>query len=472
MIPRLAIPFLAALGASFIVLAAPTPASAQTVVESSTVVNGYPKTLTFKVTARADSDITDVTLEYSIKGRGTSALGKPEELTPARALSAEVQLQVNSGQSYIPVGSEFTYRWKIATADGQVFTSPDEQFLFLPPDKEWKPASNGFMTVYYHGDRETLAQAYLEAGQETYDRIGKQLYNVTLTTLPVKVILFANEQESDLARPGTGGSFDAAVTTCGTKVTNDILLLIPVACGSTDRTDTLRHELGHILNEAAGEGALGKLPAWLDEGAAVYAQTSPGDYEAAFEAAVRGNRLIPFNQMGQPATTPGQVGVFYGQAYFMVKYLIDTAGEDRFGEFMATIKRGSRFDDALNRVYGFASLSAFEDAFRASLNLAPVANPTAAPTARPRQSPATPVPASTPSTQVTPVDDDDRSLGRGTFIILGVAVLFALAAVFSYLVALMAANSRLRAAGHAPVPPPPPGDDDWRPPRGGNPFGG
>jgi hypothetical protein len=70
------------------------------------------------------------------------------------------------------------------------------------------------------------------------------------------------------------------------------------------------------------------------------------------------------------------------------------------------------------------------------------------------------------------VDDDDRSLGRGTFIILGVAVLFALAAVFSYLVALMAANSRLRAAGHAPVPPPPPGDDDWRPPRGGNPFGG
>ncbi len=466
---RLALSFIAAVVATLALLPL-TPASAQAVVESSTVANGYPKTLTFKVTASAESDITDVTLEYSIKGRGTSALGKPKELTPARNLSTEVELQVNSGQSYIPVGSEFTFRWKIATADGQVFTSPDEQFLFLPPDQDWESVSNDFMTVYYHGDRETLAQAYLKAGQETYDRIGKQLYNVTLTTLPVKVILFANEQESDLARPGTGGSFDAAVTTCGTKVTNDILLLIPVACGSTDRTDTLRHELGHILNETAGEGALGKLPSWLDEGAAVYAQTSPGDYEAAFEAAVRANRLIPFNQMGNPATTPSQVGVFYGQAYFMVKHLIDTAGEDKFGEFMATIKRGSRFDDALNRVYGFANLSAFEDSFRASLNLAPIANPTAAPTSRPQQSPATPAPTSAPSTQVISGKSDDRTLGRGTFIIVGVAVLFALAALFSYLVALMAANSRLQAANRAA--PPSPRDDDWRPPRSDNPFGG
>lgn len=471
MIPRLAVLFFAAVLASLAIVASPGTASAQAVIESSTVVNGYPKTLTFKVTARADSDITDVTLEYAIKGRGTTALGKPKELTPARNLSAEVELQVNSGQSYIPVGSEFTFRWKITTADGQVFTGPDQQFLFLPPDRDWKTVSNDFMTVYYHGDRESLAQAYLKAGQETYDRIGKQLYNVTLTTLPVKVILFANEQESDLARPGTGGRFDAAVTTCGTKVTNDILLLIPVACGSTDRTDTLRHELGHILNETAGEGALGKLPAWLDEGAAVYAQTSPGDYEAAFEAAVRSNRLISFNQMGNPATTASQVGVFYGQAYFMVKYLIDTAGEQKFGELMATIKRGSRFDDALNRVYGFASLSAFEDAFRASLNLAPASNPTAAPTTPPRQSPATPAPTRAPSTQVTPAEDDGRNLGRGTFIIFGVAVLFALAAVFSYLVAMMAANSRLQAAGRLSPPPPPP-DDDWRPPRSDNPFGG
>src|SRR5262245_15255091 len=96
-------------------------ASAATVVESSTVANGYPRTLTFKVTAKADSNITDVTLAYSIKGRGTSALGKPAGLSPAPNLSAEVVLQVNSGNSYIPVGSDFTYHWDITTADGNTF---------------------------------------------------------------------------------------------------------------------------------------------------------------------------------------------------------------------------------------------------------------------------------------------------------------------------------------------------------------
>jgi hypothetical protein len=471
MIRNLALPVLAALVAVLSLAPFAGPARADTVVESSTVENGYPKTLTFKLTARADSDITDVTLEYSIKGRGTSALGKPDELTPARNLSTDVELQVNSGQAYIPVGSEFTFRWKIQTADGQVYTSPDQQFFYMPPDKDWQSVSNDFMTVYYHGDRATLAGAYLKAGADTYERIGKGLYNVTLTTLPVKVILFANEQESDLARPGTGGSFDAAVTTCGTKVTNDILLLIPVPCGSTDRTDTLRHELGHILNETAGEGALGKLPSWLDEGAAVYAQSSPGDYEAAFEAAVRSNRLIPFNQMGNPATTANQVGVFYGQSYFMVKYLIDRDGQDKFGEFMSTIKRGARFDDALNRVYGFAGLAAFETEFRASFNLSPAAGPTAAPTRGPEQPQPTVAPTAAPSTRITTVTSDDRSLGRGTFIIVGVAVLFALAAVFAYLVALMAANSRLRAEQRA-APPPPRRDDDWRPPQSDGPFGG
>ena len=470
MIRNLAVPLFAAFVALLSITPFALPAGAQTVVESSIVENGYPKTLTFKLTARADSDITDVTLEYSIKGRGTSALGKPTELTPARNLSTAVELQVNSGQSYIPVGSEFTFRWKIETAAGGVYTSPDQQFFFLPPDKDWQSVSNDFMTVYYHGDRATLANAYLKAGEDTYERIGKQLYDVTLTTLPVKVILFANEQESDLARPGTGGSFDAAVTTCGTKVTNDILLLIPIACGSTDRTDTLRHELGHILNETAGEGALGKLPSWLDEGAAVYAQSSPGDYEAAFEAAVRSNRLIPFNQMGNPATTASQVGVFYGQSYFMVKYLIEKDGEQKFGEFMATIKRGARFDDALNRVYGFSDLAAFETEFRASVNLGPAAQPTSAPTRPAQQSQPTAVPTTAPAGQVNAGKGDDRSLGRGTFVIAGVALLFALAAVFAYLIALMAANSGLEAARR--TAPPPPRDEDWRPRQDDGPFGG
>ena len=100
--PRVALTLLAAVFASILTVSSIAPAAADTVIESSTLVNGYPNTLTFKVTAKADSDITDVTLNYSIKGRGTSALDKPKDLTPGKNLSAEVVLQVNSSSNYIP----------------------------------------------------------------------------------------------------------------------------------------------------------------------------------------------------------------------------------------------------------------------------------------------------------------------------------------------------------------------------------
>jgi hypothetical protein len=470
MIRRSAMFALAALLGGLVLLAAAPAVSAATVVESSTVVNGYPKTLTFKVTAKADTDITDVTLAYSIKGRGTSALDKPQDLTPARNLSAEVVIQVNSASNYLPVGSDFTYHWEITTADGQTMSSPDQTFFYLPPNQDWKNVSNDFMTVYYHGDREALANSYLKAGAETYDKIGKQLYGVTLKQVPVKVIMFADEKESSDARPGSGSTFDSAVTTCGTKVTNDIILLIPIACGSPDRTDTLRHEFGHILNETAGEGSLAKLPAWLDEGAAVYAQSTPGDYQSSLTAAVRANRLIPFSEMSTPATDPQKVGVFYGEAWAMVNFLVQKSGPAKFSEYMATIKGGKRYDQALTQVYGFADLNAFESEFRASLNLQPQSQPTVKPTTAPTRA-ATAAPTRTPTRPpAAPASgsSNDSSIGKGTIVIGGIAVLFVLAAILAMLFSLMMANSRKeaerRAAAATPVSPSSPPEDDWKAP--------
>jgi hypothetical protein len=469
--PRVALTLFAAFVAAFVFSAAqPQTSTAETVIESSTVQNGYPTALTFKVTARADSEITDITLNYAIKGRGTSALGKPASLTPGKNLSADVVIQVNNSSNYLPVGSDFVYHWEIATADGQTFTGPEQTFFYLPPNQDWKNVSNDFMTVYYHGDRESIANAYLRAGAETYDRIGKQLYKTTLTQLPVKVIMFADEAESDLARPGSGGRFDAAVTTCGTKVTNDIVLVIPIACGSTDRTDTLRHEFGHILNETAGEGTLAKLPSWLDEGAAVYAQSGPGDYQTAFTQAARANRLIPFSQMTVPASNPQLVGVFYGQAWAMVSFLIDKGGEAKFGQYMSTIKGGKRYDQALNDVYGFANLQAFEDEFKAAVGVGQQASPTARPTSaatRPAGS-ATTAPTRTPSGPAANTSDDDgNGVGAGTIVLGAVTLFLLLGAVFAFLISMMMANNRkeaaARAAGSQP-PAPPSNPTDWSPP--------
>ncbi|MGE5596764.1 MAG: peptidase MA family metallohydrolase [Hyphomicrobiales bacterium] len=442
----------AAIMIAFAALGLPAAARADATVQSSTVESGYPRDLTFHLTATATSEITDVSLSYSLTGRGSTALAKPETPPSGTNVDVSVKVDTNNGNNFIPVGSEFVYKWEITTADGSVTITPEQKYLFLPPNQEWKSVQNDFMTVYYHGDREQLANEYLAAGAETYDQIGKGLLKTQLEQIPVKVIMFADEDEMSQAQQGRGATYDAATTTCGTKHTNDIVYVIPVECGSPDRTDTLRHEFGHILNQTAGEGVLSKLPAWLDEGTAVYAQTSPGGYETAFNAAARAGRLIPFEQMGTPSSDPRLVGVFYGEAWAMVKYLVDKGGPDKYAEFFATIKKGTRFDQALQQVYQF-DLAGFEKEFLAAIGAQ--AAPTPAPTQRPQQAAPTEAPTRSASQATNSNSDDDDGVGVGTIAIFGVAILFALLAVLAFLLAMMLQNNRARSGGPPPPPPPP-----------------
>lgn len=431
------------------------PARAEAVIDSSTLENDYPRALKFRVTASAPENVTDVTLSYTVVGRGSGALGKPTEITPARTLTAEVVVSANSSSNYLPVGSEIIYHWEITTADGKTAIGPDQTFLYLPPGKDWKTVSGEFMTVYYVGDdREALANAYLKAGVDTWQKIGVKLLNTKLKQTPVRVMLFDTEAQLNEAQTGRGSTFDAAVTTCGTKVASNIVFVIPAACGSPDRTDTLRHEFGHIINEAAGEGALGKLPSWVDEGTSVYAQSTAGDYIDAFQQGARANQLIPFGQMNTPSNEPRLVGVFYGQSYFMVKYLIDKGGPEKYALFFATIKKGNRFDDAIEQVYGF-TLEEFEREFLTSVGSG---RPAATATPRPQQQQqATQAPTQRPAQQTQPAaaptrapvslrdsgsTDDGGGIGGGTIAIVGVAVTLVLFAVFSFFLMMFLQNQR------------------------------
>ncbi|MCC7365707.1 MAG: hypothetical protein IT303_15190 [Dehalococcoidia bacterium] len=456
---RLLLPFLAAVVLFTAAGLGVSTARADATVESSTVESQYPQKVVFKLTASAPAEITDVTLIYELAGRGASGLQKPETLTPARSLSVQVPIDVNVGNAFVPVGSEFVYHWEITSADGVVTKSPEQRYLHLPTGKNWQTVENEIMRVYYHGDRKSTAEGYLKAGTETYERIGKLLLRTELEQVPVKVILFANEAEMQEAQQGRGSTYDAATVTCGTKHTNDIVYVIPVNCGSSDPTDTLRHEFGHILNQTAGEGTLTKLPSWLDEGTAVWAQSGPGGYETAFRSAARSNRLIAFDRLGTPSNDPALVGVFYGQSWAMVDYLIKKGGEEQFATFYATIKGGKRFDQALQQVYGF-DLAGFEEEFLASVQGGSQATATATPrqqaTAVPTERTATRTATRTP-TPAAPASGDSSSgdggsdVSTATIAIIGTAVLLALLGLLGFLVVLMMQNNRTR--GGAPPGP-------------------
>lgn len=142
----------------------------------------------------------------------------------------------------------------------------------------------------------------------------------------------------------------------------------------------------------------------------------------------------------------------------MAKYLVDKGGPAQFARLFATIQKGTRFDDALKQVYGL-DMAGFEKEFLAA-NGAASPSPTVAPTAKPQQAQPTSVPTPKPGGSTANGSKSDSVSGE-VFAIAGVAVLFALAAVFLYLLSLkQAAKRRAGAAGNAGPP------HDWSPPDG------
>ena len=348
-----------------VVLFCANTVSSQSVEFESAVKNNFPRSLIFTLDVDAPVDIEEITLRYSISGLGR-ARGSPESFTPSRSVSTEVEVVTRGSDISVPVGTTFTYFWSVTLADGTEVVSEEVSFVFLPSGNEWIAVENSIASIYFYGNRLQLAQKLLEAATQTYEVIGRQLLETELDAGTVGVVLFARENEMLEALPGRNTGFDAQTYTCGVKVAANTIY---VTDGGCDPVDTLRHEFVHILTDAAGVGAFGRLPSWLDEGTAVFGQSNPGaGYVSAFNIAVSFDRLIPFSEMATSSGEAVRVNLFYGQAYAMVGFLVELGGPERFAELFATIKAGNRYEDALELIYEF-DLSGFESAFRSSFNL-------------------------------------------------------------------------------------------------------
>jgi hypothetical protein len=208
-------------------------------------------------------------------------------------------------------------------------------------------------------------------------------------------------QPAIASRRGQGN--DNTIQTLGEVGASDTALV----SRDTEFLDIVRHELAHVVTRAATQGHLVDIPIWINEGMSTYAQNNllPNE-ESALGSAIQRNAVLPITSLGASARGTGSVvSLFYAQSGSIVAFLIETQGEEKWGEFIAAMKNDTP-EGALESVYGM-DLLGLENAWRQAVGLPAVDLSAPQPTPPPAQN-QTPDPTPTVRTSQGQNDDGDE----------------------------------------------------------------
>ncbi len=334
-------------------------------VDSVEATNAFPAGAVFSIFARIPEPPKEVRLRYSIAPDGTEAM-RVAECSGMNPIGCRATVGDTLDTFMIP-GAEVTFSWEFTLPDGTRLTTDPQRFVYEDTRFEWNTESAGNVTVYYYGSNRDLARRALAAAEETLDRLGGMLG--VRVAFPVKVFLY---EDASTMRPAILSNPRAGVVTLGEVYFSDTAMV----AADVAPEDVTRHEVAHIVIREATRGPFG-VPAWLNEGTAVWAQEEPlGGELDALDAAIARDRVLPLQVLSSSsaAGNPDTVSLFYGQSYSVVNYLITTYGEEKFRQLFAVFKEGATTDKALRTVYGLG-VRELENAWRASLGLPPRAIP-------------------------------------------------------------------------------------------------
>ncbi|MCZ6706848.1 MAG: peptidase MA family metallohydrolase [Chloroflexi bacterium] len=277
-------------------------------------------------------------------------------------LSAKVP--VNRAQIWIPAGSDIEWFWELTTSDGDVIETNPQLWRYEDPRFTWIEIGDEHLSLWYYGDNEATAQRLHREGSAVIAEIS-ELLKITLD-FKARIYMWANPEDGGVFEQRESESFEQQVITGGTRVLADLVHIYQPTTWVT------RHELTHILTKVAGEGGIGQLPSWLDEGLATYSEEDwRARRGAALNFAIDTDQLFTVRTMASLTNSPGRIDIFYGQAGDIVTFLVNDFGEDKLADLFAVFKAGSTVDNALETVYGF-DRDGLTDAYRETLGLEPI----------------------------------------------------------------------------------------------------
>lgn len=345
-----------------------TPLHAQSgpaILNNEAIVD-YPETVTFRLEVGTDQPITEATLTYQLGRDSCLAAGTQVPVEVNGPVLEWTWVMSRSGNP--PPGAEMSWQWTLTDATGNTFTTAPEELMFTDDRFEWRTvtADGAGKAVpirlhWYEG--EEVGPVLLESAVAGLERLQQD----TGIELQGDVEFFIYGDSADMreavlyVQDWAGGiAFDDY---------NTILIGVPPSLATTWGSNTVRHELAHLVIDQFAHSCLGgSLPTWLSEGLAVYAEGEADDQTRAdIEDGIRNNAFQPVRSLNGPFPARGDaVTSAYSQSYSLVAYLLDTYGQEKMQELLLTLAGAAGYDQALEQVYGF-NADGLETAWRAAI---------------------------------------------------------------------------------------------------------
>ncbi len=358
----------------------PHPAQAAASVIENRAEIDFPNTLTFKLKLEHTTSITSLILEYGdIQQTCGEVIARAfPEFNPSKNLSVSWSWDMRQSGS-IPPGAQIWWQWRYKDAQGNEFTTERQTVTWLDNIHPWKSLTQGLLTLHWYRGDEAFARDLLTAGQKGLKRL--EAAGLKADT-PIDIYVYGSYndlRDAVLYEPSWTG---------GQAFPEYSIVIIGISPSNLDwgRTATV-HEITHVVAGHFTFSCLSDLPTWLVEGLAMY---SEGELDSAsqnqLQNAIRNNTLLTLRSLSSAFSEEAdRANLSYSQSYSVVKFLVDTYGQEKMNQLLIALRNGENIDSALLQVYGF-DVDKLEEAWRKAIGAAP-ASPQAKPTAQPTPTP-------------------------------------------------------------------------------------
>ena len=347
-------------------------------LDSHSIKSEFPAGFRIMATAISNkSDIDSIAIRLRIGQQIRGAYDYLEtDVQKGKQVTGELFWRTDTGSRYIPPGTIITYNFEIETVSGDRVETEQQSFIYFDArfvdDKgisRWEEVSDLNVTVAYKGPVKKRAEDVLRVINETLEKMRPVMGDAALED-PIRVTMYNNRKEMLEALPPKSPSISRELITEGQAFIEFGTLL--VLGGGRLALGTASHEVMHIIVHRAGDSIFRRVPAWLDEGLAEYANVDPGfAYAIALEFAIETDRLLPHVYMPAMPGNSEDVIIFYGQSQSIVQFMIDMYGTEMMRKLMQEFKKGTNIDQSLINVYGFDRAS-LDNAWRAAIGAKPL----------------------------------------------------------------------------------------------------